>query len=163
MFPTTPDLAVFFPKIEDRRYGVTADSPKPRIGLGFLNLGASSCLIRASRVEIFFGKDLPPAPTFSYSKEYVGETPCGTSNTGDKIGYELDRHMTKEEIKGVKNGEIPINVMGYVKYVDIFGFIHTKGFCIRATYDEVGPYWQIVGGAPYNYRWKDRVSEDQRL
>jgi len=131
--------------------------------MSFLNLGRTACLIRITRVEIQVGDLSSPTPAFTYSKEYRGETICEAGKPFDEVGFEYERHITKTEIDDIRKGKMPIHIFGYVKYADIFGFFHTKGWCLRAVWDAGVPFFHVVGGRPYNYRTKDKASEDQRL
>lgn len=168
LFPDVPDMTHFLPDASARRYGPSDKTPPPAVGLAFVNLGKSTCVIRAQRIEISIGEAIPPVPTFAYAKEIIGETLAKADTNIGMAAYYYDRHLTPEERGGIFRGEIPVNVFGYVVYADIFGARHKKGFCIRSKREQVfDGSWQwranVVGGAAYNYRKRTKGSANFRV
>jgi hypothetical protein len=109
------------------------------------------------------GKSLPPVPTFTYADEIKGETIYESNVRNSPIGFEHNKHLTRADVTAARDGTVPINVFGYIKYVDVFGYVHTKGFCLRTGFQGGKPYVHTVGGKAYNYRRVERATPDDTL
>ena len=59
-----------------------------------------------------------------------------------------------------EKGEIKAFFFGYIRYTDIFGYLHTEGFCFPYTklgIEQAESACAIVAGKNYNYSRRERI------
>ena len=133
---------------------------------GFLNLGRSVAFLKEVTVELIFEERLPEAPKYSVDgvRTLVGHFPvkvdapymCPTYGVRMKISGPIAGLIQKDDLKKF--------FYGYVRYTDIFGYLHTDGFCFRFL--EVGDgnikesTCAIVAGNSFNYSRTEKIPLD---
>jgi len=158
IMPTLPVVDHLFGQtLADKLYTTTAVN-LPEIGFKFGNFGQSVAIIKGFRVEIIVGP-LPERPIFTYSALYSGDIIVRTRGQTETQYFPFSRNFTAEEVDGIASGGMTIHAFGHVRYVDIYGHLHTKAFCfnIRLGRDRFN---QLAGGPAYNYRKREKAPPD---
>ena len=153
IFPSAPDASGLHPPPEKLRYYKTIPEKEwhvPFVTITFGNFGKTIGIIRAIRIELLLG-DLPKKPTFDTSLEIPGYVIARTDKQTDPLDFGRPRPMSPQELEGIRDGTRKVHVFGYVKYTDIFGRLHEKGFCFRMHI--TGPHQgsEVTGGKVFNY------------
>jgi hypothetical protein len=122
--------------------------PLPLITCQFINVGRTTAVIKEIRGELLLGTQFPREPTYNYSQAKRAELVAMPEKKTVEQRFEYDRNFTAVEIELIKERKVGILFFGYVKYSDIFGRQHSKGFGLICR----GPNkFQAWGGPSYNY------------
>ena len=122
--------------------------PLPAIACEFFNIGRTSAIIKEIRGELLLGAQFPAETAYTYSKVRRGEIVARPEKRNVEQLFEYNRNFTAVEIELIKERKVGVLFFGYVRYNDIFGRLHTKGFGFICR----GPNkFQPWGGRAYNY------------
>lgn len=161
-----PYLVPGRPKLKFIRYGqpgMPVSNPPlydPFVAYSFHNMGRTVGFLKEATVELIFSEFLPPQPQFADQRMICGHFPIGVGN-----GYECPTLALKDHIDLAKytlmtNGKLRPYLFRYVKYSDVFGYLHTEGFCFLFT--KFGGTYEdseciIIGSNLYNYSRAEKI------
>jgi len=127
----------------------------------FFNMGRTPGFIKEITAELIFAPSLPDQPIFS-SKErrtLFGHFPVKNDGL-----YECPKYGLADKIPGgiydkaASNDSMNFYFFGYIKYSDVFGYLHTHGFCFHffnLKHREVDA--AVTGSDKYNYERTEKI------
>jgi hypothetical protein len=129
------------------------------VDYGFVNVGRSVAFLKEVTAELRFAEDLAEPPVFSIGgigdfRTVLGHYPIGVDKTYECLTYGIRDKIDAATFALIRDDELKRFLFGYVRYTDIFGYLHTEGFCFRFT--KIGDGANIksdcmVGGNSYNF------------
>jgi hypothetical protein len=164
-----PYLIPLEPKLKIYRYGPPGNPPsEPPEWVGVLeygskNDGRSVAFLKEVTAELLFSESLPERPNFTVGgvRIILGHYPIAVDRP-----YVCPVYGTRDKIDGstfarIRDDRLNRFFFGYVRYTDIFGYLHTEGFCFRFTKVGDGANIQsectIVGGNTYNFTRREKL------
>lgn len=157
IYPTEPNGGLLLPSGVHAQYPENPGVPLPAITCEFMNIGRSAGIIKEIRGELFLGIQLPREPMYSYSQVKRGDIVVRTEENTVEQRFEYNRNFTTVEIELIKERKIGVLFFGYVKYADVFGRLHTRGFGYICRGPKIFQAW---GGNGYNYT-RSETAPDQ--
>jgi hypothetical protein len=164
-----PYLVPREPKLKMYRFGhpgMPPSEPPEWVGVleyGFGNMGRSVAFLKEVTAELIFVKELPAKPQFSDDgvRCLVGHYPIGVEKPYSCPNYGIKDKINASTFALIRAYDLKGFFFGYVRYTDIFGYLHTEGFCFRFTRigDGAGveSVCAIVAGDSYNYTRREKI------
>lgn len=117
----------------------------------FRNVGRTPAIIKEIAVMVTVVADLPATPDYtSMTRTVTGPIPLPA---GDKTGQwsdHLGRVLSDEESRDLDSGAQFVFLIARIKFADVFGYLHTRGFAWR-FFGKNTENFAAAGGAAYNY------------
>jgi hypothetical protein len=158
LFPTYPDMDMFFGETKpDRRYDKSTRTV-PRIGFKFGNYGKTLAVLKEFKIEVALDA-MPEAPSFTYASPRKGDIIIRPDTQTETQYIEAGRTLTPGEVDLIAVGTQPVFAFGYVKYIDIYGLLHTKGFGFKIKLG-ADKLIQLHGGQTFNYRKRQKAQPE---
>lgn len=174
-----PYLVPKEPKIAIWRTGqpgmpVTMTNPAEYKGIveyGFRNMGRTVALLKEVTICLMFAETLPVMPDYragmeaknnSDTRALVGHFPIGRDSLYECPAWALGtgKRIDAATYNRSHIGELKVFLYGYIRYSDLFDYLHTEGFCFRflkITSDKAASECSIVAGDNYNYRRREKI------
>jgi hypothetical protein len=164
-----PYLVPVEPKLKIFRYGPPGSIPSEPpewVGLveySFKNVGRSVAFLKEVTAELAFYEELPDRPRFSVPgvRILLGHYPIGVDRPYASPNYGTREKKGAAKYASVRDDKLQRFFFGFVRYSDIFGYLHTDGFCFRFTKIGDGAGMEsectIVGGNTYNFSRREKI------
>jgi hypothetical protein len=152
VYPIEPSASLLLPGRDYAEDPEAPGVPLPTITCEFINVGRTAAVIKEVRGELFFGAQFPREPAYTYSQARRSENLIRPEKKTPEQKFEYSRSFTVGEIELIKERKVNVLFFGYVKYADIFGRQHTKGFGLVCRGTNKFQNW---GGPGYNYLKSD--------
>ena len=172
-----PYLVPTEPKMKLWRYGppgMPPVNPPEYIGTiqyGLFNMGRTVAFLKEVCVRLIFVEILPDSPSYQAAAESPNDTdpkimaghyPIGPEKPYDcpTYGIGLKLKMRPDTFNDIQSGKLKAFFFGYVRYTDVFDYLHTEGFCFRYTQigvDQTPSICAIVAGKNYNYSRREKI------
>ncbi|HWX61356.1 hypothetical protein [Bradyrhizobium sp.] len=145
-----PFLISIEPWLKIYRYGPPGSipvEPPEWVGIvdyGFVNVGRSVAFLKEVTAELALLRISPKRRSFlsgalEVSEPSLGHYPIGVDKTYECPTYGIRDKIDAATFALIRDDELKRFLFGYVRYTDIFGYLHTEEFCFRFT--------KIGGGA----------------
>jgi hypothetical protein len=167
-----PYLISAEPKLKIYRFGQPGMPPSEppewdaRLEYSFQNIGRSVGFLKEVTAELLFAEELPLQPKFSAVgvagvRIVLGHYPIGLEKTYACPTYGIKEHINAPMFANIKGGKLKQFFFGYARYTDIFGYLHTDGFCFLFTKIGDGANVQsecaAAGGNNYNFSRREKI------
>jgi hypothetical protein len=172
-----PYLVPKEPKMKLWRYGppgMPPSSPPEYVGTveyGLFNMGRTVAFLKEVTVRLIFVEVLPENPDYhagptspndANPRILVGHYPIGTAAPYDCpiYGIGLKQKINAATFNDIQSGKLKPFLFGYIRYADVFEYLHTEGFCFRYTQigiDQAASQCAIVAGKNYNYSRREKI------
>jgi hypothetical protein len=156
IYPIELNASLLLPNGEYANDPENPDAPLPAITCEFMNIGRTTGIIKEIRGELFFGTHFPREPAYAYSQVKRGDIMARPEKKTAEQRFEYSRNFTTGEIELIKERKVGVLFFGYVKYNDVFGRLHTKGFGLMCRGLNKFQAW---GGRGYNYIRSEEAAE----
>jgi hypothetical protein len=170
------------PKMKVWRYGqpgmpATMWNPAEYVGTieyGIFNMGRTVAFLKEVTVCLIFAESLPDVPDYragfegqnnSDTRTLIGHFPIGHNTPYDCPPFAIGakKKINAATFDRLSGGELKAFFFGYIRYTDVFEYLHTEGFCFR--YVQIGieqteSTCAIVAGKNYNYRRREKIPSE---
>jgi hypothetical protein len=126
---------------------------QPSFEFQFENSGRSPAITKGCLAEIIVADELPASPVFT-EKWREGESVIPAGKFGEAQRCVFIPGISLVEGNAILAGTLKVFLIGYVRYADTLGYLHTTGWGIEWIPKE--SMFATAGGSAYNYRKTER-------
>ena len=141
------------------------------IEYGVFNMGRTVAFLKEATVCVIFAESLPDVPNYrdgfegtnnSDTRTLIGHFPIGQNTPYDcpPFAVEAKKKIDAATFARLNSGELKAFLFGYVRYTDVFEYLHTEAFCFRYLkigIEQAESTCAIVAGKNYDYSRREKI------
>jgi hypothetical protein len=134
-----------------------------KLDYGVTNLGRTVGFLKELTCTVIFQDVLPKTPVYDKNIRLNGKFPLAQSTPYEANPiYSTDpfTKLSTSELNSLTLGTLRMYFFGYIRYTDVFGYLHTEGFCFRFHkfgFDNTTSECALVAGDEYNYSRSEKI------